>query len=67
MARVLVATAVAQALVGTVALIGGLGAAEGNWPGPVVGLTAFFALLWLAAAWLFRLAAANQVPARAAR
>ena len=67
MVRALLATALAQALAGAVALIGGLGDAEGNWPAPVVGLTAFFALLWLAAAWLFRLAAAKQAPARAAR
>jgi len=57
MARALVATAIAQALVGALAQVGGLGSAEANWPGPLVLLTGFFAALWLLSAWLFGMAA----------
>jgi len=61
MARALAATALAQALVGVIALIAGLGSTGGsngaNWPGAIVFLTGFFAALWLISAWLFRKAA----------
>ena len=60
MARTLAATALAQALVGAIALIAGLGSTGANWPGVIVVLTGFFAALWLLSAWLFRKAAQEQ-------
>jgi hypothetical protein len=66
MARALAATALAQALVGVIALIGGLGSTGANWPRVIVVLTGFFAALWLLSAWLFRKAAREQTSARAA-
>lgn len=60
MARALAATALAQAVAGVIALIGGLGSAGANWPGTIVVLTGFFAALWLASAWLFRKAARER-------
>ena len=57
MARVLAATALAQALVGVIALVAGLDSATANWRGAIVVLTGFFATLWLVSAWLFRKAA----------
>lgn len=57
MARASVATALAQALVGVIALI--IGSIE------AVMLTAFFVALWLTSAGLFRKAAREQVPAGA--
>ncbi len=65
MARVFVATAVAQALVGVIALVAGLGSTGENWPRVIVVLTSFFAALWLVSAWLFRRAAREQPPAGA--
>lgn len=53
MARALVATAVAQVLVGVIALVAGLGL-------EAAVLSAFFAALWLATAGLFRKAAREQ-------
>ena len=58
MARALITTALAQALVGVIALA--MGSVE------AVVLTVFFAALWLTSAWLFRKAAREQVPAGAA-
>ncbi len=58
MARAMVATALAQALVAVLALIAGLG-----FTGPI---TVFFAALWLISAWLFRKAAWEQTPASVA-
>jgi hypothetical protein len=55
MARALVATALAQASVAVIALIGGLGHA--------LVLTGIFVALWLISAWLFRKAAREQTPA----
>jgi hypothetical protein len=66
MARALAATALAQALVGVIALIAGLGSTGANWPGAIVFLTGFFAALWLVSAWLFRKAAREQTSAGAA-
>jgi hypothetical protein len=66
MARALAATALAQALVGVIALIAGLGPTGVNWPGAIVFLTGFFAVLWLVSAWLFRKAAREQTFAAAA-
>jgi hypothetical protein len=57
MARALVATALAQALVAVIALIAGLGY--------TLILTAFFVALWLTSARLFRKAAWEQTPASA--
>jgi hypothetical protein len=57
MARALAGMAVAQVLTGAIALTAGWGSAAATWPGAVVGLTAIFAALWLASAWLFRRAA----------
>jgi hypothetical protein len=65
MARVLVATAFAQALVGIIALVEGLGSTGENWPRAIVVLTSFFAALWLVSAWLFRKAARERTPAGA--
>ncbi len=60
MARILLAMAVAQALVGAAALILRWGADAPSFPQAIIVLTGFFAGLWLAAAWLFRRAARNQ-------
>jgi hypothetical protein len=60
MARALVLTALAQALAGAIALIGGLGA-------EAVLLSGFFAALWLTSAWLFQRAARRRSPAGTAR
>ena len=57
MARALAATALAQGLVGAIALIAGLGSTSANWPRAIVVLTGFFAALWLVSAWLFQKAA----------
>jgi hypothetical protein len=57
MAQILVATALAQALVGIIALSVGLGSTGANWPRVIVVLTGFFSTLWLLSAWLFRKAA----------
>jgi hypothetical protein len=61
MARAMVAMALAQALVGVIALIGGLGSTGANWPQVIVVLTGFFASLWLISAWLFRKAAQKRL------
>jgi len=58
MARALITTALAQALVGMIALA--MGSVEG------FVLTGFFAALWLTSARLFRKSAREQVPAGAA-
>ena len=52
MARAMVATAIVQALVFVIALVGGLG-----FTGPI---TVFFAALWLISSWLFRKAVREQ-------
>ena len=66
MARALAVTALAQALVGVIALIAGLGSTGANWPRVIVVLTGFFAALWLLSAWLFRKAAREQTSSAAA-
>ena len=65
MARALVATALAQALVALIALIAGLGS-PASPPLEILGVTALFSVLWLIPAWLFRKAAREQAPAGAA-
>jgi hypothetical protein len=57
MARALAGTALAQALVGAIAVITGSGSTGANWPGAILFLTLFFVALWLTSAWLFRNAA----------
>jgi hypothetical protein len=64
MARALVATALAQALVAAIALVAGLGS-PGSGPLEIVALNGFFAALWLMAAGLFRKAAREQTSAGA--
>jgi hypothetical protein len=65
MARALVATAVAQVLVGVIALVAGLGR-PGSGAGEILALTGFFAALWVLSAWLFRKAAVYRTPPGAA-
>lgn len=65
MARVLMATALAQVLVAVVVLIAGLGSGR-HWPVDILVLTGFFVALWLLSAWLFRKAAREQSPTGAA-
>ena len=65
MARALVATALAQAMVAAIALLFGLGS-PASGPAEILALSGFFAALWLTSAWLFRKAAREQTPAGAA-
>jgi hypothetical protein len=60
MARALCATAVAQALVGVIAVSAGLGSAGPIWPWGIVLMTAFFTALWLVSAGLFQKAAGQD-------
>jgi hypothetical protein len=62
MARALAATALAQAFVGVIALVAGLGSTGANWPRVIIVLTGFFSALWLLSAWLFRRAARGRLP-----
>lgn len=63
MARALAGTALAQALVGAIAVILGLGSTGANWPRAILVLTGFFVALWLISAWLFWKAARETAPA----
>ena len=54
MARALYATALAQVVVGVIALAGGLGAEGAAWPRDILFATGFFVALWLLSGWLFR-------------
>lgn len=63
MVHVLRATALAQLIVGVVALTGNLGADGAGWPRDVIGLTAVFTILWLVAAVLFGRAARQEMAA----
>jgi len=65
MARALVATAVAQALVAVIALTAGMVPAY-NPAYEILILNGFFVALWVGSAWLFRSAAQEQPPAGAA-
>jgi len=67
MARALSATALAQVLVGAIALIAGFDSTAPSFPDAILVLTGFFAALWLASAWLFRRAARTAPRAGAAR
>jgi hypothetical protein len=64
MARALAATALAQALVGAVAVIAGMGQ-PASPPLELVGVNALFVALWLTSALLFRWAARRQARAGA--
>jgi hypothetical protein len=57
MARALVATAAAQALVAVIALVAGLQDTAGASVLEILGLTGMYAALWLLAAWFFQQAA----------
>jgi len=57
MARAMLLTAIAVAIVGIVALAAGWGATGPRWPLDVAGLTAFFAAVFGGSAWLFHQAA----------
>ena len=63
LARAMVATAVAQALVPVIAIIAGLGSNGPKWPMDILILTAFFVAMWLASASLFRRAARASLKA----
>src|SRR5918998_5630286 len=58
MARALVATALAQASVGALAIFGGLGRPYSG-PLELLGLNGFFVALFVGSAWLFRRAASG--------
>jgi hypothetical protein len=64
MARALLATALAQALVAVIALIFGLGSSLSP-PVEILALNGFFVALFVGSAWLFRYAAREQTPAGA--
>jgi hypothetical protein len=62
MARALLATALAQALVAVIALIAGEHQSPVSSVTEILGLNGFFVALWLGSAWLFRKAAREQTP-----
>jgi hypothetical protein len=62
MARALLATALAQALVAVIALIAGKHQASISSVYEIVGLNGLFVALFLGSAWLFRHAAHGQLP-----
>ena len=60
MARAMVMTALAQALIAPIELTGRWGATAPIWPWEVLALTGFFTAMWLMSAGLFRIAARQQ-------
>jgi CHASE2 domain-containing sensor protein len=66
MARTLFVTALAQALVGVIALAAGFGSTAPSFPEAIVLLSGFFSALWFLSAYLFRKAAREQTSAGAA-
>ena len=64
LARLLVATAVGQVLIGVAALTFGLGASGDRGVYEAVMGTSMFTVLWLAAAWLFARAARREAATR---
>ena len=66
MARAMVITAFAQALIAPIELAGRWGASAPIWPWEVLFLTGFFTAIWLMSAGLFRLAARQQAAVGAA-
>ena len=67
MARALLATALAQALVAVIALIAGKHQVPISSVFEILGLNGFFVALFIGSAWLFRQAAPKQPPADAAQ
>jgi hypothetical protein len=65
MARALLATALAQALVAVIALIAGKHQSPISSVWEILGLNGMFAALFIASAWLFRRAARQQSPSGA--
>ena len=65
MARALIATALAQALVAVIALIAGMHQAPYTSVGEILGLNGFFIALFLGSALLFLNAARERTPAGA--
>jgi hypothetical protein len=65
MARALLATAIAQALVAAIAIVGGL-VPPYNTTQQILVLNGFFVVLWLLSAWLFRRAARERASAQSA-
>ena len=65
MARALFATALAQALVAVIALIGGMHQAPYSSVGEILIFNGFFVALFLGSAWLFRNAGRERTPAGA--
>ena len=61
MARALLATALAQALVAVIALAAGLGSTGPIWPLDILVLTGFFVALFVGSALLFRRAARTHI------
>ena len=57
MERAMYATALAQATIAGIAIIGGLGSTAPKWPADILILTAFFVSLWVLSGRLFRKAA----------
>lgn len=64
MARAMYFTALAQASVAAIAIIGGFGPDSPKWPMDILVLTTFFAVLWLIAGRLFRSAARRHYSTR---
>ena len=64
MARVLFAMALAQALVGVIALIAGKQHSADSSATQIVGVNTMFIALFLGSAWLFRYSAREQLPVR---
>ena len=62
MARALLATALAHALVAVIALIAGMHEVPYMSVGEILGLNGIFVALWVGSAWLFRYAAREQAP-----
>ncbi len=60
MSLALFATAIAQASVGGIAVLAGLGSNAAAWPRDILLLSGFFVVLWLVSAALFRTAARQQ-------
>lgn len=56
------AAAAGQVLVAVIALAADLGASGPGWPGDVLGLTVFFAVLWTGSGLMFRNAARERTP-----
>ena len=53
MAVVMVLVSAGQALIAAIAVAGGLGTEDPNWPVDAIGASAMFSVIWLVAAGLF--------------